>query len=360
MSVYRNTPDGKWRLCGDNRWLRAVAAHCDVAGTAAVHETSALEMGTKRPACYSVTMTHEHNHNSSKNIVVALLLNLGFASAEIVLGLWSNSLAILSNSLHDFGDTFSLGLSWYFDRLSKRERTDTYSYGYRRFSLIPVIVNSTILLIGSGLVAYEAINRILAPQESRTEGMIAFAAIGMVINFIAYVRLRRGASLNEKSASLHLLDDVLSLGAILVVSVVMRFTEVRVLDPILSVAITVFVVVKILRNVRTSGLIFLQGVPRHIDVQSLRDSIAAVDGVQAVHDVHVWSLDGEVDIFTGHVVAGASALRDPDRLRGRVREALRQHHVEHSTIELEGVGGCSGIDCDRPDDGAERRTVDAL
>lgn len=291
-------------------------------------------------------MTVNHHHESSKNIGIALLLNLGFALSEVALGLWANSLAILSNALHDFGDTFSLGLSWYFDRLSKRARTEKYSYGFRRFSLIPVIVNSSVLLVGSVFILYEAVLRISAPVPSRTEGMIAFAVFGMAVNFIAYIRLRRGKSLNEQAASLHLLDDVLGLGAVLLIAVVMLFTEIRILDPLLSIAIVFFVAVKIFRNVRMTSVIFLQGVPLHIDPPAVKEAILRIEGVLAVHDIHIWSLEGEMDIFTGHIVVDDALLGNPDETKKRIKEVLKSLHIEHSTIELESVRHCSGIDCD--------------
>lgn len=293
-----------------------------------------------------MSFNHDHKHNSSKNILIALLLNFGFAVSEIVLGLWSNSLAILSNALHDFGDTFSLGLSWYFERISKRDRTERYSYGFRRFTLIPVIVNSSILLIGSGFIVYEAILRIITPVQSRTEGMIAFAVFGMAINFIAYIRLREGKSLNERAASLHLLDDVLGLAAVLVVALVMRYTELKILDPILSIAIALFVVGKIFRNIYKASVVFLQGVPSHIDLPGVKKAILGIEGVLAVHDLHVWSLEGEMDIFTGHVVVEDRLLQNPDDAKEKIKEVLKSVHIEHSTIELESIRYCSGIDCE--------------
>ena len=297
---------------------------------------------------YNMSLHHSHNHSgeASANILFALLLNFGFAVAEVALGLWANSLAILSNALHDFGDSVSLGLAWYFDRLSRRGVTDRFSYGFRRFSLIPVIINSSILLGGSGFIIYEAALRIINPVPSRTEGMIVFAVVGMAINLIAYIRLRRGQSLNEQAASLHLLDDILGLAAVLIIALVMRYTEIRVLDPLLSVAIAVFVIGKTVRNIQKSSTIFLQGVPLHIDLPAVKEALLGIEGVLEVHDVHVWSLEGEMDIFTGHVVVDDRLLQDPDATKERIKKVLESVHIEHSTIELESSRYCSGIDCE--------------
>ncbi len=293
-----------------------------------------------------MSQNHDHKNDSSKNITVALLLNFGFAVLEIVLGLWTNSLAILSNALHDFGDTFSLGLSWYFERVSRQGITERYSYGFQRFSLIPVIVNSSILLVGSGFIVYEAVLRIFNPIQSKTEGMIAFALVGMAINLVAYIRLQRGKSLNEQAASLHLLDDVLGLAAVLIVALVMRFWEILILDPILSIAIALFVLWKIYRNIYKASVIFLQGVPSHIDLQTVKKAILRIEGILAVHDIHIWTMDGEMDIFTGHVVVEDDFLHYPDDTKRKIKEALRSVHIEHSTIELENIQYCTGIECE--------------
>lgn len=290
--------------------------------------------------------SHDHQSDSSKNITIALLLNFGFAVIEIVLGLLFNSLAILSNSLHDFGDSFSLGLSWYFDRVSKRERTEEYTYGFARFSLIPVIVNSTILLIGSAFILYEAVLRLIHPEVTRGAGLIAFAVFGMLVNLIAYLRLRRGKTLNERAVSLHLLDDVLSLGAVLIVGIVLLFADIKILDPLLSIGITIYVVYNIFRNIRQASVIFLQGVPSHIDVGEVRAALERVDGVIAVHDVHVWTLDEATDVFTGHIVVEDKLLMNPDETKHTLQKVLRNLHIEHSTLELESQRYCTGNECD--------------
>jgi cobalt-zinc-cadmium efflux system protein len=293
-----------------------------------------------------MSLNHDHKHDSSRNIAIALLLNFSFAVLELVLGLWASSLAILSNALHDFGDTFSLGLSWYFEKVSKRGRTERYSYGFRRFSLIPVVINGSILLTGSGFIIYEAILRIYNPVQTRTGAMIAFALFGIAVNFVAYIRLRRGKSLNEQTASLHLLDDVLGLAAVLVVALAMKIWEVMVLDPLLSIAIALFVIGKTFRNIYKAGTIFLQGVPSHIDLQAVEEAILRIEGVLAVHDVHIWSLEGEMDIFTGHVVVDDALLENPDATKQKIKEVLTSLHIEHTTIELESTRYCSGIDCE--------------
>ncbi|MEI6222805.1 MAG: cation diffusion facilitator family transporter [bacterium] len=280
---------------------------------------------------------HGHDHSdSSKNIGIALLLNLSFAIFELFIAYWTNSLSVLSNSLHDFGDTFSLGLSYFFDKVSQRERTSTFSYGFKRFSIIPVVVNSLILLVGSLFILYEAVTRIISPQAVKTDGMIAFALLGMVVNFIAFIRLRSGKTLNEKAASLHLLDDVLGLFAVLVGSVVMKFFDVPILDPILSLLITLFVLSKLVQNLKSANAIFLQSVPDGVDITQLEVLLKKLEHVVSVHDIHAWSLDGIHHVLTLHlVIENGLSLRDAELVKGEARKVIERLGIGHPTIEIE-------------------------
>ena len=216
------------------------------------------------------------------------------------------------------------------------KRSDTFSYGYKRFSLIPVVINSTILLIGSALVIYAAINRIMAPQEVKTGGMITFALIGMSINFVAFTRLQKGKTLNEKAASLHLLDDVLGLLAVLVISIIMKFAYVPILDPILSILMSLFVVLKIFQNLKTANLIFLQAVPPEIEVKELTQKLKGIKGVNSLHDLHAWTLDGINHILTVHLVVKAGLTLDDVRdIRCEAVEHIQKFGIGHPTIEIE-------------------------
>lgn len=277
-----------------------------------------------------------HHSESSKNIGIALFLNLGFAIAEIFIGIWTNSLAVLSNSLHDFGDSFSLSLSWYFDKVSKKERSDSFTYGYKRFSIVPVVINSLILLFGSLYILYEAVIRIMNPQTIKADGMILFALAGMTINLIAFLRLRRGETLNERSASLHLLDDVLGLFSILVVSIVMKFYNVPILDPILSMLITLFVLSKIFQNLKSANSIFLQAIPKEIDIKGLEEKLTRIEGVISIHDFHAWSLDGINHILTVHLLTKKDLdFKQATAIKCEARTLIEEFGINHPTIEVE-------------------------
>jgi cobalt-zinc-cadmium efflux system protein len=178
-----------------------------------------------------------NNKNVSKddsvsNIKVAFFLNLGFTIIEIIGGLWTNSIAIISDALHDLGDSFSLGLSWFLERYSRKKKDEKYSYGYRRYSLFAALINSLILIAGSIFILYKAIPRLINPEELNAKGMLIFAVTGIIINGIAVLQVRRGKSLNERIVSLHLFEDVLGWAAVFVISIVIIFKSIPILDPI--------------------------------------------------------------------------------------------------------------------------------
>ena len=280
--------------------------------------------------------THEHAHNSGNNIAVAFLLNLLFTIIELVGGFLTNSVAILSDALHDFGDSVSLALAWYFDRLAKHSPNARYSYGYKRFALLGALINATVLLCGSVVIIVESVQRIVEPQPVQAQGMLWLAVLGVIINGIAVLRMRKGAGVNERVVSLHMLEDVLGWLAVLVVSVVMLFVDVPVLDPILSVGVSLFVLYNVVRNLWLTFNVMLQGVPREVDYEHIRRCLQQIDGVCDVHDLHVWSLDSEYNVSSMHIVVPDSAdWNDLQRIKQAAKRLLADEHIAHTTVEFE-------------------------
>jgi cobalt-zinc-cadmium efflux system protein len=276
---------------------------------------------------------------SEKNIRIAFFLNLLFTIAEYAGGIYLNSLAITADSLHDLGDSFSLGLAWFFERLSGRKPTTLFSYGYRRFSLVAAFTNGVVLLIGASLILWYAVPRLLSPMRPDAPGMLVFAVVGILVNGAAAIRLKRGHTLNEQTVAWHLVEDLLGWAAILFVSLVLMVWDVPVLDPAASILITIVVLVNVVRNLRRTVVIFLQGVPPSLSLQGVVDHLLTLPGVTGVHDLHLWSLDGEHHILTVHVVipegsSGAVAMA----IKCRVRDAAISLGISHATIEVELTG----------------------
>ena len=291
--------------------------------------------------------THSHNHEDVKNIQVAFFLNLSFTIIEFIGGFLTNSVAILSDAVHDLGDSFSLGLSWYFQKVAKKPRTKQYTYGFKRFSLLGAIINSVVLLVGSVLILMHAVPRLFNPSQPDVKGMFLLAVLGVIVNGAAVLRLRKGHSLNEKVVSLHLLEDVLGWLAVLIGAGIMYFVDAPFIDPLLSILISVFILFNVYRNIRQSMRIILQGSPAMIHIDEVEKVVLTIDSVQSIHDLHIWSVDGEYNVLTIHVVLSAALPMDKlHELKTDIREKLLSLGVQHSTIEFEvaneecGMEGC--------------------
>jgi len=281
-------------------------------------------------------MGHEHHHEEVKNIKVAFFLNLFFTLLEIAGGFFTNSMAILSDAVHDLGDSLSLGLAWYFQKVSSKGSDKSYSYGYKRFSLLGAIINSIVLIVGSIFILSAAIPRIFHPEKTQAAGMFFLAIIGVLINGVAFLRLKKGSSLNAKVVSLHFLEDVLGWVSILVGAVIMYFFNVPVIDPILSVGIAFFVLFNVYKNIRQTLHIILQGIPDNVDIDEIVQQLQEFKGIEDIHDLHVWSVDGNYNILTVHVVLNTLLEKDKiTELKGRIRNSLKQKGIQHATIEFE-------------------------
>jgi len=281
-------------------------------------------------------MGHQHSHATSGNIKVAFFLNLGFTVLEIIGGILTNSIAILSDALHDLGDSISLGVAWYLEGFSRKESTSRYSYGYRRFSLLGALINSLVLIIGSLFILSEAIPRILNPEQANAPGMIAFAVLGILVNGAAVLRLKGDNSMNAKVVAWHLLEDVLGWVAVLIVGIVLLFVDLPVLDPILSILITLYVLYNVIGNLRKTLELFLQAVPSGINVEEIEKKLLAIDNVKSTHHTHLWSLDGDHHVLTTHVVIGKNATKEElINVKLRSKKLFEDHQFEHVTIEME-------------------------
>ena len=290
-----------------------------------------------------------------KRIRLAALLNICFTIIEIVGGLWTNSLAILSDALHDFGDSVALGSSMVLERESRRKPDSSRTFGYQRLSLFSALFSALVLVGGSMVILSQVLPRLFNPEPVDGTGMVGLAIIGIVANGLGFTLLKKGESLNEKVLSLHLLEDVLGWVVVLIGGFIVRVWGIYIIDPIMTLGLTAFVLYNVAKNLRETMNILLQGVPKHISISAVKRELSAIDGVIAVHDVHIWSLEGETDVFSGHVVVDEALLRMPDEARRRVREVLRGHHIEHSTIELESKDSCSGIECEDWQSGKQQR-----
>jgi cobalt-zinc-cadmium efflux system protein len=282
-------------------------------------------------------LSHHHDEQkSTKQLKIAFFLNLFFTIVEIVGGFMTNSMAILSDALHDLGDSFSLGLAWYLDRYSTKAADEKFSYGYKRFSVLAALVNTIVLIVGSVFIISEAIPRIVNPEHSHATGMVVFAIMGIIINGIAVLNLKGGHSINLSIVMWHLLEDVLGWVAVLIVGIVLLFKDIHILDPLLSILITLYVLYNVIKNLSKTLLLFLQGVPENISIAALEATFSEVHGVINVHHTHVWSLDGERNVLTTHIVVDQNVSQESAQLiKQSIIKKIKPLNLEHSTIEIE-------------------------
>ena len=265
------------------------------------------------------------------NILIAFILNLLFSIFEFIGGIFTGSVAITSDAVHDIGDAVSIGISYFLEKKSKKQPDEIYTYGYARYSIIGGFITTLILLIGSVTMIYNAINRIFNPSEINYNGMIVFAVAGVIVNFCAAFFTRVGDSLNQKSVNLHMLEDVFGWVVVLVGAVVMRFTNFYLIDPIMSIGVSLFIFINAIKNLKEVADLFLEKTPHNIDVAEIKEHIEGINGILDVHHIHVWSLDMHNNFATMHIVAED----EPYKIKDAIREELREHGIEHVTIEIE-------------------------
>ena len=290
---------------------------------------------------------HHHPHPESANGRLGLVfaLNLAFTLIELV-GAWlTNSTAIAADALHDLGDSLALAFAWAMQGASSRAPDEGFTYGYRRLSLASAAVNAMVLLVGGLVVLSESVPRLLDPPTPHAGGMLGLAVLGVVVNGVAALRVGRGGSLNERVVRLHLLEDVFGWVAVLVVSIVMLIVELPILDPLLSIGITLWVAWSAARNLRSTLRLFLQGVPDGLDGPAVCAEAADLPGVVALQHVHLWSLDGEHHVLTADLVVELMELEAALQLREQVAAGLRERGISHVTLSL--ATGDGPNDCPR-------------
>ena len=279
---------------------------------------------------------------TEKNILVAFLLNLFFSIFELVGGVLTGSVAILSDALHDAGDAASIGLSYFLERKSKKDPDDGHTYGYGRYSALGGVITTTILLVGSAVVIIGALGRIINPTHIDYNGMIIFAIVGVIVNFIAASLTHGGHSANERAVNLHMLEDVLGWAVVLVGAIVMKFVDLPVIDPIMSIGVSIFILVNAVKNLRGMADLFLEKTPSGVCVDEIKEHLSEIEGVLDVHHIHVWSIDGDSLAATMHVVCEG----DRAEIKKAVRAELSEHGIAHATLELEAEGeSCSAHTC---------------
>lgn len=284
-------------------------------------------------------MAHHHDHShdiASERIGWAFFLNLGFTIIEFIGGWLTNSTAIMADAVHDLGDSLSIGSAWLLNKFSNKGANQHFTYGYRRLSLFGAFINSVVLVIGSVWVLVLSVPRLFDPVMPVTEGMLALAILGIAVNGYAAIKLSSGKSLNEKVLNWHLLEDVLGWVAVLVVAVVLMFVDWPILDPILSICFTLFILINVVRNLVQTVRLFLQGAPDKKTQTKLTEVLTEPQEISTAHHVHYWSLDGEHHVLTAHLcLAHELNAEQVIALKQRLASKLAEYDLAHTTLEFE-------------------------
>lgn len=273
---------------------------------------------------------------STKNIGLALLLNIAFFIVEIIGGILTNSISIISDAIHDCGDTVALGASWILEKISERRPNEKYTYGYMRFSFLGALINSLILLTSCIVIFYETLPRFYSPQEVDKNGMLILSIFGIVFKGLGVYKTAKGTGISERAVSLHLLSDVMIWVATLVVSFLIKIFNVNMLDPLLSLGIVVFILINVVKNLKLIFEVLLERAPKDVDVGELKNDLLKNSKIINIHHIHMWLADGINTYSTIHVVVcdGLNEL-ELSEIKKFVRNVMLDYNIGHVTIEIE-------------------------
>lgn len=287
---------------------------------------------------------HEHIHfndltqQTVRRLALSLILTLLFVFVEIAAGLFSNSLALLTDAAHNFTDVLALALSWWALQLTSQPANQAKTYGYHRAGILAALANSTTLVVIALGIFFEAYHRFINPPEVQADVLIGVGVVAVVINVVTALLVRRGAEhdLNIRSAFLHLMGDVLSTVGAVIAGIIIRFTDWNWLDPLVSVLIGLLILWSAWSIVREAIDILMESTPTDIDMDTMIRDINAVEGVHGVHDLHVWSITRNMRTLSAHLVTDDLTIGEGTSIQTRVNKVLFQkYNVSHATLQLE-------------------------
>jgi cobalt-zinc-cadmium efflux system protein len=290
-------------------------------------------------------MAHEHGAHEAtgSKLKYGLLLSLIIFIAELIGGIASNSLALLSDAGHVLADIVALGLSWYGVRQAAKLSNSRMTFGYHRIGVIVAIVNALTIFVISGIIIFEAYQRFKSPPEVKSGLMMGVAVVGLLANLLVtyWLRQEQKGNINVRSAFWHAMGDALASVGVIVGGIIMLVTGQRLVDPIVSVLISL-IILSAAWNIFHEGFnVILEAVPKDVNVLNMINSIKQVAGVKDLHDVHVWSITPELRAMNGHVLIDDTSLSQAAVIRTEIEKVVReQFHIDHTTLQMECLG-CS-------------------
>ena len=280
---------------------------------------------------------------------IAFFLNLSYAIVEFIAGGIFGSSAVLADSVHDLGDAIAIGISAFLESISNREEDSRYTLGYKRFSLLGAMVTAVILMTGSVLVILENITKLFHPQPVNDEGILWLGIIAVSINVLASLVIRKGQTKNESILSLHFLEDTLGWVAVILMAIVLRFTDWYILDPLLSLAISIFILSKAIPRFWSTLRIFLDAVPEGVDIQQVKSDLEQLEHVASINQLNLWTMDGLEKNAIVHVCL--KRMEDMEVSKTAIRHYLKDIGFHNITIE---------VDSDQASHACHKRDIHAI
>lgn len=286
---------------------------------------------------------HSHSHtqdvdfssrdSTTRNIKIVFFLNAIFAVIEFVFGGLFNSTAIITDAIHDTGDALSIGVAWFFQKISTREANEKYTFGHQRFSLVGALITAVVLLGGSTVLLFHVIPELFNPEPVNYQGMFWLAIFAICSKLFCMWLMSKGSSQNESLLNMHMLEDLLGWIGVLIVSIVVHFTSWYILDPILSLLIALFIIYKTWPMFLDTVEIFLDATPKEVNKEKVEEEILAIDGVEAISHLHIWSIDGEENSLTITVSLSKGDIQAQEQTKETIRKLVEPFNTTHSTIE---------------------------
>ena len=277
---------------------------------------------------------HHHHKRAGENLAFVFFMNLVFNIIVIIGALATNSMAILADFIHDAADTISIAIAWILEKVSQKESSENYSYGYQRFSILGAVIISVFVILMAFVILSEAIPRLFSPEGIDAEGMFLVAIVGLIFKSFSVYKLHKGETFNEKAIFFHQLGDLFEWIAILVLSVVLIFWKgVPYLDALVSIGIAFWLIFNLGKNLYNAVEVLLQKTPDYFDVDEFKASIMSIEGVNAIEDFHIWSLDGIDSVMTLKVDVDFG--KNVGEIKKEIYGISNKYHVVDITIEFE-------------------------
>ena len=290
---------------------------------------------------------HDHDHahaDFTRAFAIGIALNVGFVAIEVVFGFRANSMALLSDAGHNFSDVLGLVIAWAGGALARRGSSPRFTYGLKKASILAALANALLLFVAVGAIGAEAIRRLFHPSPAQGETIMIVAAVGIAVNGITALLFARGQhDLNVRGAFLHMAADAAVSAAVVFAGLVILWTGQQWVDPVMSLAVAVIILWGSIGLLKESVWMSLAGVPQGINLDQVEAALGELDGVEAVHDLHVWPRSTTETARTAHIVTARADY--PDALLANARDLLHRFRSEHCTIQGERHHPADHKDC---------------